>query len=360
MHILISAVLGASGGAILVVFVWIFLGAGIPNLSLPWCMLSGALIGGVLAGLGTWHSLVLYERRLEANRDYAARLRMQFLEKPASMDWPKTLAEGVHSGTRDAWQHHWQGQYAGLPIDVVDVRFTVETSAADGGSSSRTQEQTVYVWDLQQFEVPAHSVNGQGWGVAVAAALLGNHRVVSFDASKLPGHRTQIVREFNRRFVVQVSQNNEELAVRRLWVPDVMQALMSLGNVRLLADQGRLAFWWPGVLTSGSQRQERLEQTRHLVKALVSAGEDHKAELLPAKPDAHTDAMLSMLPIGCAVGMATPGFFLGGIAAMAVVIRQGGDVPMFLFPLSAFGLLIVFGAIGWTVGWVISRSRSGA
>ena len=327
IQVLVAALLGASAGAIFVVFLWVFLlgwqQIGLPRAVLPWSMLVAAIIGGLFGAGATWYSLVVYERRLEANREYATRLNLQFEEKLADMDWPLSLSRHVRSGERGTWQFHWQGTFGGLPLEVVDVRYTVVSSNADGPDGSRTYEHTVYVWNVNPFQIPCVSITERNWGLTVATALLGNNQMVGFDAIDLPEHRAQVVREFNRHFLVVASPHSEgDVPVRRLCVPDVMQTLLNLGHVHLFADQGRIAFWWKHIVSSGAARQQRIEQTHRLVKTLISASEDKSAELVPADPHVHTKAAWACLPLGCAVGLGIPGFFVGGIAVAIIGITE--------------------------------------
>lgn len=364
MRVLVQAVVGAVFGAILLVFLWLFLGPqslGIPRAALPWGLLAGAALGALCGAVAAWYSLAVYERRLTENQQYATRLNVRFEEEPAEMDWPKSLSAGVQHGERGAWRHHWQGEYAGLPLEVADVRYTVQTNGGEGGSSSRTYEHTVYAWNVNQFPLPSVSITGRGWGAAVVTVLLGGERIVGFEAGDLPEQRAQIVREFNRRFIVAASpQNDGEAAVRRLCVPDVMQALLNLGNIRLLAAQGRIACWWPNVVSSGAGRQQRIEQTHRLLKILVGASEDKSAELVPPNPHARSDALWSVLPLGCAFGTGILGFFAGGITAAVfgyAAFRRDGDSPQLLYVVLPVGMLLLFAVIGWVAGSLVVRCR---
>lgn len=366
IQVLVAAVLGASAGAILFVFLWaFFLGwqqVGLPRAVLPWGILVGAVIGGLFGAGGTWYSLVVYQRRLDANREYATRLKLQFEEKPADLDWPLSMCRHVRSGEPGTWQFHWQGAYGGLPLDVVDVSYTVRSSNADGPDSSRTYEHTVYAWNVEPFQFPCVSISGRSWGAAIATALLGNYRIVGFDAANLPVQRAQVVREFNRHFLVVASPHPEgDEPVRKLCVPDVMQGLLSLGRVSLFADQGRIAIWWPHAVSSGAARQQQIEQTHRLIKTLLSASEDTSAELVPADPHVRTEAVWSLLPLGCALGLGIPGFFAGGIslAIIGFSMREHGELPQFLFPVLPFGGLLLFGTLGWVLGYALNRLRSG-
>src|SRR5690349_4131464 len=119
LRVLVQAVVGAVFGTILVVFLWLFLGPqslGIPRAALPWGLLAGAAIGALCGAVAAWYSLAVHERRLTENREYATRLNVRFEEEPDEMDWPKSLSAGVQPGELGAWRHHWQGEYAGLPL----------------------------------------------------------------------------------------------------------------------------------------------------------------------------------------------------------------------------------------------------
>ena len=127
IRVLVAAVLGASAGAILPVFLWVFLGPqpfGIPHDYLPWGMLAGSVLGGLFAAGAAWYSLVVYERRLAENQEYATRLKLRFEEKPDDMDWPLSLSKQVRSGEPGTWQFHWQG--AAFPsFNLADSAITL-------------------------------------------------------------------------------------------------------------------------------------------------------------------------------------------------------------------------------------------
>jgi hypothetical protein len=364
-RLLAATLISAATAAGFVLVLWFFfslqkqwgLAAWLPPASLAWLLPTAAAIGGSLGLAITAVDQIHYARRTRANQEFASRFKLDFEEKPARIDWPEPLIRVLHRGDRNEWLQRCGGTFAGLPLDVVDLRYTVQSSDSEGGSRSVTYEHTVACWNVGDTSLPSFSIVPRTWDVALARLLGGNPAVIGFDAEALGGPHAQTVREFNQHYVVMAkldAAGDAEQQVRRICVPEIMRTL-SEQRVCVAAHGGFVAFWQPRQVFAGDQRQQRLQETHQLVKAIIGAKDDAAAIVVPADPNPQADAVRSLLPMGCALAAATPGFFLSAITIfLANALRREPAHPFWL-PALIFAMTFGIGAIGWLAGKGIGR-----
>lgn len=364
-RLLAAALISAATAAGFVLVLWFFfslqkqwgIAAWLPPASLAWLLPTAAAIGGSLGLVITVFDQVHYARRTRANQEFASRCKLEFEEKPARIDCPEPLIRALHRGDRNEWLQRCSGTFAGLALDVADLRYTVQSSSSEGGSSSVTYEHTVYCWNAGDASLPSFSIVPRTWDVALARLLGGNPAVIGFDAEALGGPQAQTVREFNQHYVVMAkldAAGDAEQQVRRICVPEIMRTL-SEQRVSVAAHGGYIAFWQPRRIFAGDQRQYRLQETHQLVKAIIGAKDDTTAIVVPADPNPQTDAVRALLPMGCALATAVPGFFLSFITIfLSNALRRDPAHPFWL-PALIFAMTFCIGAIGWLAGKGIGR-----
>ncbi len=313
-------------------------------------LITAAFVGGVLTFVTCRDS----QRRFLANRDYAARLNLEFIEKPACLDWPTSLVEKVPGGNGAArkirWSQQWHGVFHGRLLDVVDVRYTVYTSNTDGGSSLTWYEHTLYVWSIEQKSFPQLSIQRRTWTDNFGSFW--GTPIIEFDSSKLSGPEAEVVREFSRRFTVFAgSDAQQEALVRTLCVSYVLREILKLGTPRIVFDGGRIAIWWPDTLDAGSRRQENIERMLRLLKSLEGAIDDPAPTIIaPAVRDRS-----EVVPFGCAFAAAATGFFAGQLGVLVYVIFGKSALPQIPWLLISFASTFGFAGAGWLVGTALMR-----
>jgi hypothetical protein len=133
----------------------------------------------------------------------------------------------------------------------------------------------------------------------------------------------------------------------------MMRALLDQNKLNLAAEGEFVALWRPSSVDHGEARELVAKQMQPLLKTLVAASTDQTAVLLPADERARERATMSLLPWGCALAAAIPGFFLGGVIFAVMAFQK--LIPNGFFPIFVIGTMFLVGLLGWIGGVVIQR-----
>lgn len=352
----------AIGGAVAITFLWYFFNEWVDNagiafvrgqgwpLSTAWLTVAGGAIGGVVRDSLRRRGEVQQSSMAVTTADDLGLAYTPAVGRPAArLPCFERWSRGKDGNT---------GEIGGVPVSVFDM---TECVPSDEGNSYPSR--TVVL--LPVAGPPEFTATPRWLGGRFAHAF--GFGAMTFDPSAAPADDAEVVRRFGRAVRIEApgdpgplepataETHARETAVRRLFSPALMAALLDHPGWSFQADGEWLACWRGNEVRPAGERPEMMADAGAIRAALLAAVADSSPVGLPPLPlptSGQYRARLLGTVAGAAIGLFGGffgGFFGGGAAAFG--LKLFAVVPL----LAAAVGVVPGGVFGYVIGAAIGR-----